>query len=88
MTNGRQPTGKMDLNRLHLHVRNLNRAQRFYNSFHEKAGASQDGLVFSSVGLWLLSRAASVAILPSALFVERFVGRCQLGVLVSAGAAT
>ena len=35
-----------------------------------------------------LSRAASVAILPSALFVERLFARCKLGVLVSAGAAT
>jgi hypothetical protein len=27
------------------------------------------------------SRAASVAILPSALFIERFFARCKLGVL-------
>jgi hypothetical protein len=32
--------------------------------------------------------AASAAILPSALFGERFFARCQLGVLVSVGAAT
>src|ERR1035437_8814797 len=35
-----------------------------------------------------LSRAATVAILPSALFGERFFARCKLGVLNSAGAAT
>ena len=35
-----------------------------------------------------MSQAAPVAILPSALFVERFFARCQLGVLVSVGAAT
>jgi hypothetical protein len=35
-----------------------------------------------------VSQAASVAFLPSALFVERFFARCQLGVLDSAGAAT
>ena len=33
MTNGRQPVGKMDLNHLHPHVRNLVRAQRFYESY-------------------------------------------------------
>jgi len=33
MTNGRQPAGKMDLNHLHLHVTNLVRAQRFYESY-------------------------------------------------------
>jgi hypothetical protein len=36
-------------------------------SFREKAGASQDGFVFSWVGSLPLSPAASVAILPSAL---------------------
>jgi hypothetical protein len=41
------------------------------NSFHEKAGASQDGFVFAFMGCLPLSQAASVAILPSALFVER-----------------
>ena len=30
MKNGRNPAGKMDLNHLHLHVRNLGRAQRLY----------------------------------------------------------
>lgn len=33
MTNGRKPAGKMDLNHLHLHVRNVDRAQRFYESY-------------------------------------------------------
>ena len=59
-----------------------------YNSFHEKAGMSQDGFVFTYMGSLPLSQAASVAILPSALFGERFVARCKLGVLISAGAAT
>ena len=36
----------------------------------------------------LLSPSASAAILPSALFVERFFARCKLGVLNSVGAAT
>jgi hypothetical protein len=45
-------------------------------------------LFFSIVSLFAISRAASVAILQSALFSERFAARCQLGVLVSAGAAT
>src|SRR5579863_6588768 len=40
-------------------------------SFHEKAGRSQDGSVFTSLDSWPLSWAASVAILPSAVFVER-----------------
>src|ERR1700688_2285489 len=35
-----------------------------------------------------LSRSASDAILPSALVCERIFARCQVGVLVSAGAAT
>src|SRR5712672_4071343 len=39
-------------------------------------------------GFFRLSRAASVAILPSALFCERLFARCKLGVLNSAGAAT
>ena len=34
------------------------------------------------------NRSASAAILPSALFCERWFARCQLGVLVSVGAAT
>ena len=41
----------------------------------------------SSSGL-LRNSSASAAILPSALFGERLFARCQLGVLVSAGAAT
>src|ERR1017187_3430113 len=41
-------------------------------SFHEKAGQSQDGFVFPFCGFLLFSRAASVAILPSAVFYERF----------------
>ncbi len=57
--------------------------------FHEKAGECQAGLSFFSLQEVLLSsRAASGAILPSALFVERFIARCMLGVLVSVGAAT
>jgi hypothetical protein len=39
-------------------------------SFHEKAGASQDGFVFTCMGSLPLSQAASVAILLSALFVS------------------
>src|SRR6267143_1478933 len=42
--------------------------------------------VFLPVGSFRLSRAASVAILPSALFWERWFARCKLGVLISAGA--
>jgi len=42
------------------------------NSFHEKAGQSQDSFVFPICGSLLSSRAASVAILPSAVFYERF----------------
>jgi hypothetical protein len=42
-------------------------------SFHEKAGTCQDGFFFFfSGGFFRLSRAASVAILPSALFVSEF----------------
>ena len=42
-------------------------------SFHEKAGESQVGFSFSFPrGFLRSSRAASVAILPSALFCERF----------------
>ena len=37
---------------------------------------------------WPLRQAASVAILPSALFDERFLARCKVGVLISVGAAT
>jgi hypothetical protein len=39
-------------------------------SFHEKAGTCQDGFSFSCQRFFRLSRAASVAILPSALFVS------------------
>ena len=41
-------------------------------SFHEKAGESQDSFVFLISGFLPLSRAASVAILPSAVSYERF----------------
>jgi hypothetical protein len=45
----------------------------FPKSFHEKAGTCQDGFFFFfSGGFFRLSRAASVAILPSALFVSEF----------------
>ena len=30
---GRKPAGKMGLNHLHLHVKNLDRAKRFYESY-------------------------------------------------------
>jgi catechol 2,3-dioxygenase-like lactoylglutathione lyase family enzyme len=33
MTNGRRPVGKMDLNHLHLHARNVDRSKRFYESY-------------------------------------------------------
>src|SRR5438046_7328092 len=58
--------------------------------FHEKAGRSQvDSSWFWLVILFFPSRVATVATLPSALFDEGFLfARCQLGVLVSAGAAT
>jgi hypothetical protein len=39
-------------------------------------------------GSLALSQAASVAILPSALVCGAIIARCELGVLVSAGAAT
>src|SRR5882762_8521000 len=58
-------------------------------SSHEKAGQCQGGFFFFlPVVFLLLSRAASVPILPSAFFWERCFARCQLGVLSSAGAAT
>ena len=38
---------------------------------------------FLSVTLSPIGQAASVAILPSALFCERLFARCKLGVLVS-----
>src|SRR6266481_4043008 len=44
---------------------------RFPKSFHEKAGYCQVDFSFSYQWVLRLSRAASVAILPSALFVER-----------------
>jgi catechol 2,3-dioxygenase-like lactoylglutathione lyase family enzyme len=33
MTNRRRPAGKMDLNHLHLHVRNVDRSKHFYESY-------------------------------------------------------
>src|ERR1700720_1682669 len=33
MTNGLKSAAKMDLNHLHLHVRHLDRSQRFYESY-------------------------------------------------------
>ena len=33
MSEGRKTAAKMDLNHLHLHVRNLDRAKRFYESY-------------------------------------------------------
>ena len=33
MANGRKTAAKIDLNHLHLHVRNMNRARRFYESY-------------------------------------------------------
>ena len=50
----------------------MRRLRLIGNSFHEKAGQSQDGFVFPFCGFLLFSRAASVAILPSAVFYERF----------------
>jgi catechol 2,3-dioxygenase-like lactoylglutathione lyase family enzyme len=32
MTNRRKPAGRMDLNHLHLHVRNVDRSKNFYES--------------------------------------------------------
>src|SRR5580700_4099228 len=40
-------------------------------AFREKAGQSQDGFVFTSMDSLPLGRAASVAILPSAVFYKR-----------------
>jgi hypothetical protein len=69
------------------------------NAFHEKAGECQAfsfifpffffflPLYFFFFQLFPLNQAASVATLPSALFVSD-VARCKLGVLVSVGAAT
>jgi hypothetical protein len=59
------------------------------NAFHEKAGRSQvDSFFFSLDKVFLPSRVATVATLPSALSMSDLVARCKLGVLVSAGAAT
>jgi catechol 2,3-dioxygenase-like lactoylglutathione lyase family enzyme len=33
MKNGQRPARKMDLNHLHLHVRNVDRSKRFYESY-------------------------------------------------------
>jgi catechol 2,3-dioxygenase-like lactoylglutathione lyase family enzyme len=33
MKNGQRPARKMDLNHLHLHVRNVDRSKRFYKSY-------------------------------------------------------
>jgi hypothetical protein len=59
------------------------------NAFHEKAGRSQgDSFWYLLVMLFLPNRVATVATLPSALFIETlWFARCKLGVLVSAGAA-
>ena len=50
-------------------------------AFHEKAGASQDGFVFTYMSSLPLSQAASVAILPSALLLSDYrsvpVGRTR-----------
>src|SRR5229473_335693 len=71
----------------HLH------RNRSHNSFHEKAGMSQV-CFFLSVFFFLpvdslhSSLAASVAILPSALFVERFSLGAWWAFPISVGAAT
>ena len=44
----------------------------YLKPFHEKAGVSQVCFFFVAAALFRLSRVASVAILPSALFTERF----------------
>ena len=56
-------------------------------SFHEKAGECQDGFVFLTRCFLLLSQAASVAILPSALFVSD-VRSVPVGCSRFSGAAT
>ena len=66
----------------------LNEWSMSVNAFHEKAGRSQVGSSAVLLDKVFLRRVATVAILPSALFNERFVARCKLGVLVTAGAAT
>jgi hypothetical protein len=42
------------------------------NSFHEKAGMSQESFFFPSCGFLTFEPGRPVAILPSALLVERF----------------
>jgi hypothetical protein len=54
-----------------LQESSINHKGRRSKSFHEKAGECQVGFSFSCQWVLRLSRAASVAILPSALFVER-----------------
>jgi len=52
-------------------------------AFHEKAGRSQVGSVFFVGQDFFSRRVTADAILPSALFEERFgFARCKLGVLV------
>ena len=59
------------------------------NAFHEKAGRSQvDSVCFSWDMIFSSAELLPVATLPSALLMSDFFARCQLGVLVSAGAAT
>jgi len=48
------------------------RVPRAFSAFHEKAGQSQDSFVFTYLDSFPSSRAASVAILPSAVCYERF----------------
>ena len=59
------------------------------NAFHEKAGRSQvDSSWFLLVTGLSPAELPAVATLPSALSVSDWFARCQLGVLVAAGAAT
>jgi site-specific recombinase XerD len=87
-TGGRAP--RCTLYTLKMNSDHLRRNAMSAMPFHEKAGRSQVGSFFFSLDKgFFSSRVATVATLPSALFVERFCfARCQLGVLVSAGAAT
>ena len=57
-------------------------------AFHEKAGCQVGSCVFVCHFFFCRCRVATVATLPSALFVSDLIARCKLGVLVSAGAAT
>jgi hypothetical protein len=57
-------------------------------AFHEKAGRSQVGSVGFGGHLFFSRPAAAVATLPPALLMSDVFARYQLGVLVSAGAAT